>query len=116
MSKSNLRSLPSIHSWHLNYSAIHFNCRVVNSCWLFAKPAANNINYCLLFFQPKPTKGKMRIHCLENVDKALSFLYEQRVHLENLGAQVANAQQLAQGDGGQRNASPSFFPETQALA
>ena len=28
----------------------------------------------------------MRIHCLENVDKALSFLYEQRVHLENLGA------------------------------
>ena len=35
---------------------------------------------------PKPTKGKMRIHCLENVDKALSFLYEQRVHLENLGA------------------------------
>ena len=38
------------------------------------------------FLQPKPTKGKMRIHCLENVDKALSFLYEQRVHLENLGA------------------------------
>lgn len=35
---------------------------------------------------PRPTKGKMRIHCLENVDKALSFLYEQRVHLENLGA------------------------------
>ena len=28
----------------------------------------------------------MRIHCLENVDKALSFLYEQRVQLENLGA------------------------------
>ena len=28
----------------------------------------------------------MRIHCLENVDKALSFLYEQRVHLENMGA------------------------------
>ena len=28
----------------------------------------------------------MRIHCLENVDKALSFLYEQRVHLENIGA------------------------------
>ena len=28
----------------------------------------------------------MRIHCLENVDKALSFLYDQRVHLENLGA------------------------------
>ena len=28
----------------------------------------------------------MRIHCLENVDRALSFLYEQRVHLENMGA------------------------------
>ena len=28
----------------------------------------------------------MRIHCLENVDKALCFLYEQRVHLENMGA------------------------------
>ena len=28
----------------------------------------------------------MRIHCLENVDKALSFLYDQRVHLENMGA------------------------------
>ncbi|XP_050407107.1 spectrin beta chain isoform X3 [Patella vulgata] len=35
---------------------------------------------------PKPTKGKMRIHCLENVDKALGFLHEQRVHLENMGA------------------------------
>ncbi|VDI17970.1 spectrin beta [Mytilus galloprovincialis] len=35
---------------------------------------------------PKQTKGKMRIHCLENVDKALQFLYEQKVHLENLGA------------------------------
>ena len=37
-------------------------------------------------FQPRPTKGKMRIHCLENVDKALTFLHEQRVHLENMGA------------------------------
>lgn len=27
----------------------------------------------------------MRIHCLENVDKALHFLKEQRVHLENIG-------------------------------
>lgn len=36
--------------------------------------------------QPKPTKGKMRIHCLENVDKALQFLREQRVHLENMGS------------------------------
>lgn len=36
--------------------------------------------------QPRPTKGKMRIHCLENVDKALQFLREQRVHLENMGS------------------------------
>lgn len=36
---------------------------------------------------PKPTKGKMRIHCLENVDKALQFLSkEQKVHLENMGS------------------------------
>ncbi|KAL7669647.1 hypothetical protein ACOME3_010294 [Neoechinorhynchus agilis] len=34
----------------------------------------------------RPTRGKMRIHCLENVDKALSFLSEQHVHLENIGA------------------------------
>ncbi|XP_075591852.1 spectrin beta chain isoform X2 [Dermatophagoides farinae] len=35
----------------------------------------------------RPTKGKMRIHCLENVDKALQFLLkEQRVHFENLGS------------------------------
>lgn len=42
--------------------------------------------FLLLFFQPKPTKGRMRIHCLENVDKALQFLKEQRVHLENMGS------------------------------
>jgi spectrin beta len=35
---------------------------------------------------PRPTRGKMRIHCLENVDKALQFLQEQYVHLENIGA------------------------------
>ena len=35
---------------------------------------------------PRPTKDKVRIHCLENVGKALSFLYEQRVHLENIRA------------------------------
>jgi spectrin beta len=28
----------------------------------------------------------MRIHCLENVDKSLSFLNEMKVHLENMGA------------------------------
>lgn len=37
-------------------------------------------------FQPKPTRGKMRIHCLENVDKGLQFLRDQHVHLENLGS------------------------------
>uniref|UniRef100_A0A8C1T111 Spectrin beta chain n=1 Tax=Cyprinus carpio TaxID=7962 RepID=A0A8C1T111_CYPCA len=35
---------------------------------------------------PRPTRGRMRIHCLENVDKALQFLKEQRVHLENVGS------------------------------
>ncbi|XP_021258299.1 spectrin beta chain, erythrocytic isoform X2 [Numida meleagris] len=35
---------------------------------------------------PKPTKGRMRIHCLENVDKALQFLKEKQVHLENMGS------------------------------
>lgn len=38
------------------------------------------------FSQPRPTKGRMRIHCLENVDKALQFLKEQKVHLENMGS------------------------------
>lgn len=37
-------------------------------------------------FQPKPTPGKMRIHCLENVEKGLQFLRNQHVHLENLGS------------------------------
>lgn len=35
---------------------------------------------------PKPTRGRMRIHCLENVDKALQFLKDSQVHLENLGS------------------------------
>ncbi|ULT90413.1 hypothetical protein L3Y34_008629 [Caenorhabditis briggsae] len=35
---------------------------------------------------PKPTPGKMRIHCLENVEKGLQFLRNQHVHLENLGS------------------------------
>ncbi|XP_077975326.1 spectrin beta chain, non-erythrocytic 1-like isoform X4 [Styela clava] len=34
---------------------------------------------------PKPTRGKMRIHCLENTAKALQFLKDKRVHLENMG-------------------------------
>lgn len=29
--------------------------------------------------QPKPSKGRMRIHMLENVDKALTFLKQQKV-------------------------------------
>lgn len=61
----------------------------------FWRKIGNNyikINICYLIFnmiiciQPKPTKGKMRIHCLENVDKALQFLKDQRVHLENMGS------------------------------
>ncbi|XP_031552905.1 spectrin beta chain, non-erythrocytic 1-like isoform X2 [Actinia tenebrosa] len=35
---------------------------------------------------PKPSKGRMRIHNLENVEKSLVFLKKQRVHLENIGA------------------------------
>uniref|UniRef100_A0A8C4RBP7 Spectrin beta chain, non-erythrocytic 2 n=1 Tax=Eptatretus burgeri TaxID=7764 RepID=A0A8C4RBP7_EPTBU len=35
---------------------------------------------------PKPTRGKMRIHSLENVDKTLQFLKDQKVHLENMGS------------------------------
>jgi len=46
----------------------------------------NFIIVFVFFIQPKPTKGKMRIHCLENVDKALQFLKDQRVHLENMGS------------------------------
>lgn len=43
-------------------------------------------NNAPVFSQPRPTRGRMRIHCLENVDKALQFLKEQRVHLENVGS------------------------------
>ncbi|XP_076810469.1 spectrin beta chain, non-erythrocytic 1-like isoform X3 [Clavelina lepadiformis] len=35
---------------------------------------------------PKPTRGKMRIHCLENTEKALQFLKSKKVHLENMGS------------------------------
>jgi spectrin beta len=45
---------------------------------------------CLVFSGDavsKPNKGRMRIHCLENVDKALGLLRDAYdVHLENLGA------------------------------
>jgi len=53
--------------------------------FIICKPY-NDSYVLILSFQPRPTKGKMRIHCLENVDKALTFLHEQRVHLENMGA------------------------------
>eukprot|EP00794_Sanderia_malayensis_P017796 gene17796-19573_t len=36
---------------------------------------------------PKPSRGRMRIHFLENCDHALKFLKSQRVHLENVGSQ-----------------------------
>ncbi|KAH9284759.1 Spectrin beta chain [Echinococcus granulosus] len=35
---------------------------------------------------PTPTPGRMRIHCLENVEKSLAFLDKLNVHLENIGA------------------------------
>ncbi|CAH8665901.1 unnamed protein product [Dicrocoelium dendriticum] len=35
---------------------------------------------------PNPTPGRMRIHCLENVDKSLFFLSSLNVHFENVGA------------------------------
>jgi len=50
------------------------------------KKSRRIFDICLWCAQPNPTKGKMRIHCLENVDKSLTFLNEQRVHLENMGA------------------------------
>ena len=38
-----------------------------------------NIPFNLFCHQPKPSKGRMRIHMLENVDKALTFLKQQKV-------------------------------------
>ena len=38
------------------------------------------------FIQKIPnTRGKMRIHALENVQKAIDFLHEKQVHMENIG-------------------------------
>jgi len=51
---------------------------------IYTRYRLNAVVCCVI--QPNPTKGKMRIHCLENVDKSLTFLNEMRVHLENMGA------------------------------
>lgn len=61
---------------------------MIYCCLLHVLEKFDNIKLTLvkLCLQPRPTKGKMRIHCLENVDKSLSFLYECKVHLENMGA------------------------------
>lgn len=49
-------------------------------------PGSKGRTLSAIVSQPKPTKGRMRIHCLENVDKALQFLKEKQVHLENMGS------------------------------
>ena len=36
-----------------------------------------------VLFQPKPSKGRMRIHMLENVDKCLQFLKKKEVNTVN---------------------------------
>uniref|UniRef100_F7E4A2 Spectrin beta, non-erythrocytic 2 n=1 Tax=Ornithorhynchus anatinus TaxID=9258 RepID=F7E4A2_ORNAN len=66
----------------------------VNNRWELPDADWDNENSSARLFErsrikalaPKPTKGRMRIHCLENVDKALQFLKEQKVHLENMGS------------------------------
>lgn len=67
---------------------MHVNCRI-NDLYVDMRDGKNLIKLLEILSGerlPKPTKGKMRIHCLENVDKALQFLRDQRVHLENIGA------------------------------
>ena len=39
----------------------------------------NGILYSFSCFQPKPSKGRMRIHLLENVEKCLLFLKKKEV-------------------------------------
>lgn len=72
----------------VNSHLIRANCRITD---LYADMRDGKMLLRLLEILsgdrlPRPTKGKMRIHCLENVDKALQFLKDQRVHLENLGS------------------------------
>ncbi|XP_071041629.1 spectrin beta chain [Parasteatoda tepidariorum] len=72
----------------VNSHLLRANCRITD---LYADMRDGKLLMKLLEIlsgerMPRPTKGKMRIHCLENVDKALQFLRDQRVHLENLGS------------------------------
>ncbi|VDO65997.1 unnamed protein product [Schistosoma margrebowiei] len=46
-------------------------------------------NFTVIDFllQTRINHSRMRIHQLENINKALDFLYEEGAHLENVGAQ-----------------------------
>lgn len=72
----------------VNSHLVHVNCRI-SDLYVDMRDGKNLIKLLEILSGerlPRPTKGKMRIHCLENVDKALQFLRDQRVHLENIGA------------------------------
>lgn len=72
----------------VNSHLVHVNCRI-NDLYVDMRDGKNLLKLLEILSGerlPRPTKGKMRIHCLENVDKALQFLRDQRVHLENIGA------------------------------
>ncbi|XP_070506050.1 spectrin beta chain isoform X5 [Chironomus tepperi] len=72
----------------VNSHLVRVNCRI-NDLYVDMRDGKNLIKLLEILSGerlPRPTKGKMRIHCLENVDKALQFLREQRVHLENIGS------------------------------
>lgn len=70
------------------YIPLYILCITQNSLVVihFSLKCSPKIVFLFWSLKPKPTKGRMRIHCLENVDKALQFLKEQRVHLENMGS------------------------------
>lgn len=84
--------MSSISSFLIYLSSVCLFCsfEITAALSFYLCTLLNNFNKVLFFFlcypQPKPTKGRMRIHCLENVDKALQFLKEQKVHLENMGS------------------------------
>ena len=72
----------------VNSHLVHVNCRI-SDLYVDMRDGKNLLKLLEILSGerlPRPTKGKMRIHCLENVDKALQFLRDQRVHLENIGA------------------------------